>query len=459
MNTTENVKKNGSCSSHSIKNIFKFLIPSLIGVFLFMIPLSKDGSITIPIAILSGWLQSTFEGILPTLILGLISITFIGTVITKVFKPKAILNNEFFKTLFDVTPVWVVIRSLATIFVYITLFEVGPEAIYSQDTGGLVLYSLLPILFSVFLFAGLFLPLLLNFGLLEFIGTLLLKIMRPVFNLPGRAAIDCIASWLGDGTIGVLLTSKQYEEGFYTKREAAVIGTTFSLVSITFSLVVIDTVGLSHMFIPFYLTVTVAGVLAAIILPKLPPLSKKPDVFVDGTPKTDDEVIPFGSSSLSHGFDLAIEKAKNENMIQTVFVNGLKNVVDMWLAVIPIVMAVGTIALVIAEFTPIFKILGIPFLPVLMLLQIPEAVAASQTLVAGFADMLLPSVLASSIESDLTRFVIAAVSVTQLIYLSEVGALLLASKIPVNFKELFIIFLQRTLITLPIIAIIAHLLF
>ena len=131
----------------------------------------------------------------------------------------------------------------------------------------------------------------------------------------------------------------------------------------------------------------------------------------------------------------------------------------MWLAVIPIVMAVGTIALVIAEYTPVFKILGLPFLPILMLLQVPEPIAASQTLVAGFADMLLPSVLASTIKSDMTRFIIASVSVSQLIYLSEVGALLLSSKIPVNLKELFIIFIQRTLITLPIIAVIAHFIF
>ena len=47
-------------------------------------------------------------------------------------------------------------------------YEVGFEAIFSLNTGGLVLYDLLPILFSVFLFAALFLPLLLNFGLLEF---------------------------------------------------------------------------------------------------------------------------------------------------------------------------------------------------------------------------------------------------------------------------------------------------
>ena len=113
--------------------------------------------------------------------------------------------------------------------------------------------------------------------------------MRPVFNLPGRSAIDCLASWLGDGTIGVLLTSKQYEEGFYTKREAAVIGTTFSLVSITFSLVVINTVGLGNMFVPFYFTVTVASLVAAIVLPKLPPLSRKEDTLYDGTPKVEDE--------------------------------------------------------------------------------------------------------------------------------------------------------------------------
>lgn len=457
------MKKNtgnlGSCSSKNLGGVLKFVIPSLLGVFLFMTPISIGGEITIPVAVLSKWVQSTFADVLPMVLLLLVMITAVGTLVTKIFSPKFIIKNDFLNTLFNVTPVWFVIRMLAAVFIVIALYEVGFAPIYSGDTGGLVLYDLLPILFSVFLFAGLFLPLLLNFGLLEFIGTLLSKIMRPVFNLPGRSAIDCIASWLGDGTIGVLLTSKQYEDGFYTKREAAVIGTTFSLVSITFSLVVIDTVGLSRMFLPFYFTVTVASLVAAIVLPKLPPLSKKPDIFFDGTPKEDDEVIPAGSSSFSHGLNQAIKKAKGQDLVKVVFVDGFKNVLDMWLAVIPIVMAVGTIALVVAEYTPLFKILGLPFYPVLWLLQVPEAMAASQTLVAGFADMLLPSILASGIESEMTRFVVAAVSVSQLIYLSEVGALLLASKIPVTLKELFIIFIQRTLITLPVIALIAHLIF
>lgn len=154
-------------------------------------------------------------------------------------------------------------------------FQFGPEAIWEPNTGGLVLNDLLPVLFSVFIFAGLLLPLLLNFGLLELFGALLSKVMRPVFNLPGRSAIDCMASWLGDGSVGILLTSKQYEGKFYTQREAAVVGTTFSAVSITFSLVVIAQVELESYFLPFYLTVCLAGVVAAIIIPRLPPLSRK----------------------------------------------------------------------------------------------------------------------------------------------------------------------------------------
>lgn len=122
-------------------------------------------------------------------------------------------------------------------------------------------------------------------------------------------------------------------------------------------------------------------------------------------------------------------------------------------------MAMGTIALGLAEYTPIFQWLGAPFIPLLKLLGIPEAQAASQTVIVGFADMFLPSVMATKISSDMTRFIIACVSVTQLIYLSEVGSVILGSKIPLKLKDLFIIFLMRTLITLPIITLIAHILF
>jgi nucleoside recognition membrane protein YjiH len=345
------------------------------------------------------------------------------------------------------------------IFAIMTLFELGPQAVWDEYTGGLLLFELLPILLTVFLFAGLFLPLLLNFGLLELFGALLTKLMRPVFKLPGRSSIDALASWLGDGTIGVLLTSKQYEQGYYTKREAAIIGTTFSVVSITFSLVVISQVNLGSMFVPFYITVGVAGLVAAIIMPRIPPLSRKPDTYYNGKEQEKKELVPQGYTSFQWGYEQAVERASKNKSVGKFFRDGARNVLDMWMGVAPIVMAFGTIALILAENTQLFVWLGMPFIPILELLQIPDAAKASESMIVGFADMFLPSVLATEIPSELTRFVVAAVSVTQLIYLSEVGGVILGSKVPVSIWELFIIFILRTLITLPVIALMAHLFF
>ena len=89
----------------------------------------------------------------------------------------------------------------------------------------------------------------------------------------------------------------------------------------------------------------------------------------------------------------------------------------------------------------------------------PEAAEAAQTMVVGFADMFLPSILGAGIESDVTRFVIAVVSVSQLIYMSEVGGLILGTKIPLKFLDLVVLFILRTLISLPIAALVGHLLF
>ncbi|WAA09609.1 YjiH family protein [Fervidibacillus albus] len=445
----------------SLSTVLTFLVPSLVGIFLFMFPISVDDQFTIPIAVFSQFLQSALYGIIPLVMLNLITMTFIGTILTKIAYPNWIVQSPFWNNLLNVSFVWGVVRTLAVLFAYMTYFRVGPEAIWSENTGGLLLGDdgLLSTLFSVFFFAGLLLPLLLNFGLLEFFGALLTKVMRPLFKLPGRSSIDALASWLGDGTIGVLLTSKQYEGGFYTKKEAAIIGTTFSVVSITFSLVVISAVGLEDLFVPFYLTVLLAGFVAALIMPRIPPLSKKSNSYISGKVPTETEGVPKGYSSIRWGWVCALKQAEKSKGIQSFFVEGGKNILDMWLGVAPVVMAIGTVALIIAEYTPFFQWIGLPFIPLLEVMQVPEAAAASETMLIGFTDMFLPSIIASEIESEMTRFIIASLSVTQLIYLSEVGGLLLGSKVPVNFTDLVIIFLERTMITLPIIVLISHLLF
>lgn len=438
-----------------LRDFFKFLIPSLLGIFLFMVPIQVTGEWTILVALFANFLEELTAESLPELATFMMLLATFGTLFVRISNANL---SSFFRSLFDVSWGWFIIRLLGLIFSFFILVDFGPEWLIHENTGGLLLYDLIPLLITIFLFAGLFLPLLLNFGLLEFVGAVFTPVMRTLFTLPGRSSIDCAASWIGDGTIGVVLTNQQYERGFYTQREAAVIGTTFSVVSITFSIVILTELELTAYFIPYYFTIVLAGFIAAIILPRIPPLSRKKDEYIHKDITVSNTDVPLGMNSFTWGLQQALKRARETNVSDTLR-GGIKNVLDMWIGVIPVVMALGTIAVVIAETTPFFSYLGAPFVPLLEWMNVPEAKAASETMLVGFADMFLPAILGSGIESELTRFVIAALSVSQLIYMSEVGGVLLASKLPVTFLDLVIIFLERTIITLPIIVLCAHLIF
>src|SRR5699024_7808283 len=153
-------------------------------------------------------------------------------------------------------------------------FQIGPEAIWSEDTGTNIL-DLVTTLIAIFLFAGYVLPLLLDFGLLELFGIIMKKIMRPIFTLPGRSSIDSLVSWLGDGTIVVLLR-----------------------------------LDLEHMFIPYYGTIILAGLAAAIIMPRIPPLSKKADTLYEHAVVQEAEPIENNQSLWKRGMREAALRAK-----------------------------------------------------------------------------------------------------------------------------------------------------
>ncbi|KGR75914.1 YjiH family protein [Ureibacillus sinduriensis] len=440
---------------------FLFIFLSLIGIFLFITPVNTGEGLKVPIAIMANTLSTNVASFIHWFAYIVFIIAAIGALIIKLIPQTD--ERTLLDSLFRVNWFWTIMRVLAVIFASMYLFQIGPESFTSDNTAGLLITpdgGLVTMMFSLFLFAGLLLPLLTDFGLLEFFGSMMVKIMRPLFKIPGRSAIDCLASFVGDGTIGVLLTSRQYEEGNYTAREAATIATTFSVVSITFCFVVLDTIGLNNYFLQFYGSVILVSIILAFIMPRIFPLRGKPDTNFDGsTPNERSEEVPVGFNSFSFGLNNALEKADSNKNLGQVIGSGFKNVLEMWFAITPVIMAFGTIALVLAEYTSFFKILGMPFEPILAVLQIPFADQAAQTMIVGFADMLLPSILGAGIDSELTRFFIATVSVTQLIYMSEVGGLILGTKLPIKIWDLFLIFLIRTIISIPIVAILAHLLF
>lgn len=438
-------------------SMWKFLLFSALGIALFIIPFQWDGKVTILLGVLTDALQAFLGGSVVYVAMAIVTTSFLGALAVKVLKPN-LHEDSMVKKLFDVDWFWLTARLLGMVFVWMIYLQVGPEFIINRNTGGVIFEDLIPILIPLFFFAILSLPFLTDFGLMEFLGTLASKIFVKLFKLPGRSAVDAMSSWFGAASIGLLVTMQEYDKSYYSQREAAIIATTFSVTSIAFTYVVAKTIGVDDNFVYFYLTIALTGFIAAIIMPRIPPLSLKPDTYHSGKSMLD-EGIPAQYTTYQWAVNRAVTRAHSMPSLGQVFKRSVKNLFDIYFGLIPVIFAIGTIGLGLAEYTPVFKWLSAPLVPLLDLLQIPEAAEAAPAMIMGFADMYLPALVGKSIESEMTRFIVGACSITQIIYMSEVGALILKSNIKLNVLELFMIFILRTLISLVVITSVAHLLY
>jgi nucleoside recognition membrane protein YjiH len=455
--------KSTSKPSFSIKQILKFAIPSIIGLLLFVIPIPwGGGSLTIGVGYFAAKFSATYGKALPGFMVYVVITSAIITLFSTVIKPKFISNNKFFKDLFIVTPLTLIIRIVAAVLAYAVLYSVtaiGFDKISNANTGGVVVNDLFPVLATWFFFSGFFLPLLMEFGSMDYFGTLIRKFMRPLFKTPGRSAIDAIASWIGSGPVGVVITDKQYRGGYYTSKEASIIAVCFSLVSLPFAVFIASFLKLTVSFVAFYGTISIASFVAALILPRIYPLNKKSESYFEGVDVKINEEVPLGRGIHDWAIERGVSRAALAPGPIGLITSGLKTVADVYFSLMPIVMLLGTVALVIAEYTPLFSIIAIPLVPLFELMKIPDASLAASATIVGFADMFLPAIFVKGSQFEITRFIIGALSFTQLIYLTETGAIILRSKIPLNFKDLLIVFVERTLVSLPIIVVIAHLIY
>ena len=440
----------------SYQDLLKFIIPSSIGVLLFLTPIFIDGRATIGMGILVDLLRDATQDYLPAFATMLLLVSCLCSTYFSLFrKNKSNIPINQIQQIFTTSPAWLILRILGSLFAVLVLFNIGPEWISSPATGGTMLFQLAGTLTVFFLVACFLLPFLIDYGVAEFMGTLLQKPFLWAFRLPGRASIDTLASWLGSAPVGVLITIQQYEKGYYSGREAAVIATNFSIASIAFCALVAKLIEIDHRFFEFYFSIMFSGLIAALIIPRIWPLARKKDVYLmeqDGfTDKPEADTGLFRWALLQ-----GINKARTAPNLKQLLKNAFINLLDIWFSLLPSVVAIGTIVLALTEFTPIFTIMTKPLVPILELMQIPEATTAAPAFLVGFADMYLPAVIGKNIASEMTRFVIGCVSIIQIIYMTEVGTLILKSKIPLQIGELFLIFTLRTLITLPIITAIAH---
>jgi nucleoside recognition membrane protein YjiH len=442
-------------SSVNAKNLLKFILGSAFGIAMFLIPIPQGESFTTLLDFLKNFLKNLFGEGLPYILVVIMVVSAALSLYDYIFKPEWIRSNNYLKKGFSTTPLYLISKIIGAAVTCMVVFHAGPEFIISADTGASIV-SLCGTLLCIVLGFSFILPFLTDCGIMEFLGVLLKPIVRPLFHVPGRASIDLIASWFGASNAAVILTREQYMKGFYTKREAGYIMTNFSLVSIPFCLMVADTVGIANLFPAFYLCICIVGIVLAVIIARIPPIRTLPDTYQEKAGKQLNEEVPQETGIFSYALETSCKRAESFH-IKGVLSSGFEVVMGMLFDLIPIVVAWGTVALVIATYTPFFDWISYPMGLYLKLFGVQEAFAVAPATLVGFTDMFIPALLIGGIQSVKTKFIIGVLSLVQIIYLTEVGTIIIKSEIPLNFWKLFLLFMERTLIAIPIIVLFANL--
>ena len=440
-------------------NLLKFIVPSVLGFGLFLTPIDCQGNATVMLGVLVGQAQaaigSSMKYATTAIFVSSAAITLFYT-----FAPDRWTDGTpRLRGVFRTQSVWLVLRVLGGVFSAMTLLQLGPEWVISKQTGVTAYVDIAGMIFCLIGLGCLLLPLLTDYGFLEFTGTMLRKVFKWAFGLPGRSTVDATASWVGSSSIAVLVTSRQYDSGHYTKREAAVIATNFSVVSVPFVVLTAQVAGIPGHFLQLYTSMLAIGVLCAVVTPRLPPLSRIPDDYHPDVGKRVQEEADAGYSLPRWALRQAVQRAAGGPGPARMLKNGGLSALDLFFTMMPAAMTIEFLALATYHHTEVLQIITTPLVPVLDLLGVAESAAASPALVIGLLDQFVPAIIAGEIDDPATSFVLAGLSVTQLIFFAETAILIMRSAIPLSVKQLVMIFCIRTVIALPILAAIAHLIF
>lgn len=418
----------------NVNALTKFIVYSLIGIFMFFIPILINGKKTIPLDHLVTLIQSIpYYSKYWGLVLCCIGVVF------------PFITGSWKKT--KVKTVFAFINILAIPFAIMVVFNIGPNELLAKGMLPFIYKKIVVPVTTIVPIGSVFLAFIVGYGLMEFVGVFMRPIMRPIWKTPGRSAIDAVASFVGSYSIALLITNRVYKEGKYSAKEAAIIATGFSTVSATFMIIVAKTLGLMEYWVFYFWTTVAVTFIVTAITARIYPLSKKPDKYFNNQ-KGD-----IKASIKSNKFRTALAEACNvcaeapcliEN-IKINFVDGIKLAIGL----APSLMAIGSIGLIIAKYTPVFDIIGYIFVPFTWLIRLPEPTLVAKALATSIAEMFLPAPIVAN-ASPATKFITAITCISEILFFSASIPCMLNTEIPLKIRDYLIIWVERVILSIII---------
>lgn len=411
----------------------RFVLFSAIGAVMFFVPVTVNGTSTIPLDHIVRFIRAHAPDGVIWYAYGMIALGAIMPFVTGRWRRSV---TDFVFACFAV---------LGLVIGSMVVFKAGPDWLMARDMAPYLYNSVVIPVGVIVPIGSIFLALLTSYGLMEFFGIFLQKLMRPAWRTPGRSSVDAVASFVGSYSLGLLITGEMYKTGRYTAREAAIIATGFSTVSATFMIVVAETLGIMGSWNLFFWTTLVITFAVTAVTARIWPLSAISDTYAPGVTPSPEETVK--DRLFSRAWAAGVQAANEAGPLHRNAWNTIKTGVAMAISILSIVMSIGLVALVLARFTPVFEWIGYIFRPIIALFGLPDAEIVSTAAAVSLADMFVPALLAAQADPA-AQWVVAFLCISEIIFFSGVVPCIHATGIPIGMGRLMIIWAERVALTL-----------
>lgn len=417
--------------------LFKFLAYSIFGIFMFFCPVTIGGRSTIPVDHIITFITAQLRQPARVYIL---AVMYLGAVLPFI---RMSWNKDAITLFFSLAKVCG--AAVGTIL-FFGLFK-NWGWLWRPDFGPFLFDRLSMPVGLVIPIGSVFLAFLANFGLMEFTGVIMTPVMRPLFRTPGRSAIDAVASFVGSYSIALIITNNMYRQGKYSAREAAIIATGFSTVSATFLLIVAKTLNIMEHWTLFFWVSLLVTFMATAVTARLWPLCSLPETYFGG--KADPDPVYTGER-FKRAWETGIKVAGSTDPLIKMCADNLKAGLNMAFAVIPSITSVGLLGLVLAEYTAVFDVLGYVFYPFFRVFGVSQSLLAGKAAAMSLPEMFLPALLIAKTATPLLKFVIAVVSISEILFFSASIPCLMGTDIPLKLRDVVVIWFERVVISIVI---------
>ena len=425
------------------QGMLRFLLCSGIGIFVFFVRIPVGDSAGIPVDHLIALLKSLLREYY----------LYILMIFTGYSVIKRILDRKVLKT---GTDLFFSIQAILG-FVLCILMVLGRLPQELQAMAQSAVDATGNILCAIFLTAF-FIPFLTEYGLVDFVGVLCRPLMRKLFRTPGSSAVIGVSAFLGNYSMGHVISRQMYEEGRFTEKEAVIVATGFSTCSIGLMINLVNYLGLMEYWGFYVGSVLLVTFLTTMITARVYPIRRKKETYREG-------VKPALESEEQHGrwsraLNEGVSKASNAPTLWRAVVNILRRIFPILCEITGTSVFIIPLGMFLAEYTGLFSALGSPFGLLLQLIGVNASDAAYSARALGIS--ILEPVLAGvisegALSSMIAKWIVAVVPYSAIIFFAGFVPSLLKSGIPCKIYELLVIWLERVAIGVALSALLAYL--